>query len=417
MKPVEEGAFENVVQRYHDQETIARDPYKEIDLLAQILSHLPLLKEANVIEGQESTNEEEPPEFFVSFLRELGHGQEDVVEVNGDWDRCEPARDAAQIFITALPRNPSMLQVLKVRSMETSVTCSELSTNSPILSLSALQELDVTFRMLQPALWEEQYSEIKHAGHAAALADALSRASDLRRLRLQGASRFGGPGTYSDGRENLIKFLTQGETAFSSLRSLAVQDTPMDDRYLSTFLHRHQGVLKQLELKNIILVHRQYEQPHECLVAFLRAVRCMRLEEFSLRGLVSNGGAQTWHFEEQFDFPAQLRDFMKGRDEAYKQALNRWACAQPGYGAEVGGRRYPSTQYSCWFDRNAVSVIEKWVLDQNTTRACPMWQFAIRPGHVDFQPALDARKRFSWHAYVWYEEDWDFQYRGEEINA
>lgn len=51
LKPVKEGATENVVDRFHDHESLAGLPSKEIQLLAHVFSRLPKLAEIEILEG------------------------------------------------------------------------------------------------------------------------------------------------------------------------------------------------------------------------------------------------------------------------------------------------------------------------------------------------------------------------------
>ena len=415
MKPVDEGAVENIVHKYHDRETLA--PNRQVELLADIFSLLPAVKEVEVIEGSESTLEDDPPEFFTSCLRELGQGQDAASETKGmTWDRCPLNRNATQAIIRAMPQLSPMCHTLKSRGMETSKSAYVCPRERSILSLLALRQLEMTFRLREPALFGEEYLESEDLGYVS-LADALSRASDLQQLQLQGVGRYGGPGTYGDGRENVIKLLVRGGTIFRRLQCLSIQDTPMDDGYLSKFLYDHCGTLKRLVLKNIILVHRRKDVPHECLVGLLQSIRAMRLESVSFGGLTANGGNQIWHFEDRYDFRSQLADFIHDRNQSFKSAVNRWACGNPGYGVHVGGLRYPSTEHSRWFDKNAVAVIEQWVLDRELTRSCPMEQFSIQSGKCDYLPSAEEGRGFRWHAYVWSEEDWFFRYAGRELEA
>ena len=114
----------------------------------------------------------------------------------------------------------------------------------------------------------------------------------------------------------------------------------------------------------------------------------MHLEHFSLRGLISNGGDQVLHLEDHYDFASRLMFFIEQRKEDYS-ADTIQGLDLSGYGARLESTRvhYPRVRLSRWFKREAVAILQQWVLNHRHELPCRMEQFAIQPGQLDDQPA------------------------------
>lgn len=356
-----------------------------------------------------------PPEFFLQYLRELAEDQGDSLEPEDDCDDCTFGRTATRAVLRAMPQDSAACLRLIVCGMDFSHSNDQPYHMAPLVFPRFLRELDLTFVMPDPTQFEENHHQSQIEEVSSSLGSALSHVSSLKRIRLRGTRGCGGPGTFCDGREPLMRRLVEDQAAFDNLSNLSIQDTPMDFGNLSVFLQRHLGVLRQLELKNIILVQSHAFPTQDCLVALLKLIKSMRLVHFATGGLLSNGGNQRWHFQKEYDLQTQSDDFIRVRDEAFWASLNRWGCGNPGYGVKVGGERYPSTTDSRWFDQCAVRSIEEWVLDQNEGRQCPMERFARQPGDNDYFPIIEERG-MGWHVYVWKKEEWAFEYRGAKVS-
>jgi hypothetical protein len=421
LKPRGPDSVQDVVERYHDEETVFKDYFgadgmeagsREVMLMRNVLELLPELREVEVLERGASRKDDEPPSWFYIFMKRITGDQDDPgdeeegSERKREFDRCRRGRSAVEVLVETGAEALSRIEKLKVSGLEQSMT--ETSPCEPSV-FHELKELEVSFRMREPNPFEDLARLVPEYSP---LAPALMNAKKLESLILNGRTPYDSTGAYCDGKETLIPTLVKQNIKFHNLRHLSINGTPMDAPYLVPFLEAH-TMLNSLELKCIVLISPHHNIKEQCWIRILYLCKSMKLTHFTINHVLANGGNQSFHFDDRYDFslPSEYNDFIHKRDQWFHSQLTMWGCGHPGIGVVVGKMRYPSLGNSRWFDGNAVRAIERWVVDQGDGRVCPLERFAVREGELDYMPVMEERW-YMWHVYVWDDGRWEMEYRG-----
>jgi outer membrane protein assembly factor BamE (lipoprotein component of BamABCDE complex) len=424
LKPSGPESVQDVVERYHDEETVFKNfvgaerekagESREVMLMRSVLDLLPGLREVHVLERGASSKDDEAPTWFYIFMKRISSDQDDASddehgsERKREFDRCRRERSAVEMLVETKADVLGEIEKFKVSGLEQSMI---EPTPCESLTFRELKEVEVTFRMNEPNPFADlnrpvpQYSPLAHA---------LMNVKKLERLVLNGRTPYDSTGAYCEGKETLIPSFVREKIIFDSLRHLSISGTPMNADCLMPLLEAHKSTLKSLELKSIVLISPQRDMKEQCWIRILYLCKSMKLDHFALGYVLANGGNQSFHFDTAYDFsvPSQYTDFVNQRDRWYHTQLTMWGCGHPGVGVAVGKMRYPSIEDSRWFDWNALRAVERWVVDQKDGRPCPLQRFAVAEGDLDYEPDREERG-YKWHVYAWNEEKWEFEYRGQ----
>jgi hypothetical protein len=97
-----------------------------------------------------------------------------------------------------------------------------------------------------------------------------------------------------------------GKHMFKQLQSLSLDSYVTYEHELIRLVRAHSSNLRNLELRNILLLRQGTDSPRGCWVRVIKAFRnILKLQTMTFGGCLSNGGLQLWYINEPPDGPNQ----------------------------------------------------------------------------------------------------------------